>query len=55
MAHQISNPPDIYEIIRIVPNEENKTSNEGTNNSSNGSHIKTHGSNPGSLEIGLEL
>ena len=35
MAHHFANPPAIFDINRIVPNEENKSSNETTKNSSN--------------------
>ena len=37
MAPNIDNPPDIFDIDRIVPNEENESWKETTSNSSNGS------------------
>ena len=55
MAHSIDNPSNIFDINRTVPNEENKSSKETTNNNSNGLDIKTHDSSPNSSEIGLEF
>ena len=40
MAHHTGNVPDIFNISRIVPSEENRSSEETTNTHSNGSDIK---------------
>ena len=45
----------IFDISRIVPSEENKSSEETINKHSNGSDTKTDGISPSSPEIGLEL
>ena len=55
MAHHIDNLPDIFDFNRIVPNEENKSSKEPTNNNSNGPDTKTHDSCSCILENGLEF
>ena len=54
MAQHVNNPPDIFDINRIVLNEENISSKETSNNNSNGSDSKTHNSSPSSVWIGLE-
>ena len=55
MALHIDNPTDVFDINRIVPNEEKKSSKETTNNKSKGSDTKPHDSSQSSLENGLEF